>query len=488
MTRLLRAAILITFIFSAKNAFAANWYVLKGATGSNNGTSWTNAWNELNQINFSTVACGDTVWIAGNNGGAAYTGNLSPTKVCTAGTVLNIMRVRATDSVPVAAPGWVSTFDSQVTATNINIPLGGAFWTLDGRVGDAQSGVAYGIQLNNSTDGWLGVIADPSSGTVAGITVSHVEIHGPSCVTAGTCNSANWALALQNGSNFSVTVDHSWFHQFGEVIHGPTGKSNSLVLQYSYIGEDVKVNNNEHEDLLYTSDPCAKMTFIGNRWYSSGNDGIFMDNAGCVNGFVFINNVFFHWGGWAMEFGKTGTCGPYIILNNTFANDGLGADGAGGEYPYGFINTGGCAVSPSSSIANNILYNTSLGGTTNTQTVFNAGTTASGGGFSCGTGCFSYSLASPIQNFNGFVNFVPAGSNSQTIVRADLHLSSAGKTLFQGKGENLTAQCSNYPALCTDLDGNARPATGAWDLGAYVFSGSQAQVPQPPTALSATVQ
>src|SRR5260370_33492436 len=114
MARLLSGGMCIALILSAKGAFGAatntNWYVLKGAAGSNNGTSWTNAWNEMNQINFSTVACGDTIWL----GGGTYTTSLSPNKVCTAGNVLNIDRVLSTDSVPVAAQWWNSSFVIQV--------------------------------------------------------------------------------------------------------------------------------------------------------------------------------------------------------------------------------------------------------------------------------------------------------------------------------------------------------------------------------------
>ena len=489
MARMLRTVILLAGIFIAQSASAGNWYVSKGAAGSNNGTSWTNAWTDFNNINFSSVACGDTIWIAGNHGGTAYSGKMSSFKTCTSSTVLLIRRATAADSVPVAAAGWQPTFDSQVVVNNVQTTLGGSYWTLDGRTGDAQSSVPYGIQFNNTQDGWLGVFADPSSGTVVGITISHVEIHGPACVTTGSCSGTNWALALQNGSHFAVTMDHTWLHQFGEVIHGPTGSSNSMVVQYSYIGEDVKVNSAEHEDWLYTAPPCGSMTFIGDRWYSSGNDGIFLDYGGCTSGFVMINNIFQHWGFWAISFGKTGTCGPYVILNTTFANDSLGSDGNGNEYPYGILGSGGCTLASGSLIANNIFYNTSLGtGTNTTNSVYDGGTTSNGNKFSCGTGCFSYSIASPIQSFNGFVDFVPAGSNSETVVTADFHLTSAGASLFQGKGENLTSQCSTYPGLCTDLDGNARPSTGAWDLGAYVSVASQSQAPQPPTGLSATIQ
>lgn len=43
-------------------------------------------------------------------------------------------------------------------------------------------------------------------------------------------------------------------------------------------------------------------------------------------------------------------------------------------------------------------------------------------------------------------------------------------------------------AVCPARIANARPASGAWDVGAYQFSSSTAQAPQPPTNLQATVQ
>src|SRR5580765_6976144 len=132
MVRFIRVAILMICVFAAKEAFAAggNWYVLKGATGSNSGTSWTNAWNEMNQINFSTVACGDTIWLGGGN----YTTSFRVNKTCTAAAVLTINRVLASDSVPSTAPGWNPSFDSKVTISNGSIAMSGAYWTVDGRV------------------------------------------------------------------------------------------------------------------------------------------------------------------------------------------------------------------------------------------------------------------------------------------------------------------------------------------------------------------
>jgi hypothetical protein len=66
----------------------------------------------------------------------------------------------------------------------------------------------------------------------------------------------------------------------------------------------------------------------------------------------------------------------------------------------------------------------------------------------------------------------------------------SGSTVI-GAGENLNTICNGQPnpgvgALCFDKAGNARPSSGAWDVGAY-SSGSSVVQPTPPSSLTATV-
>ena len=48
-------------------AWATDYYVRKGATGANNGTSWVNAWTDVDQISWSSITGGDTIWLAGGS-------------------------------------------------------------------------------------------------------------------------------------------------------------------------------------------------------------------------------------------------------------------------------------------------------------------------------------------------------------------------------------------------------------------------------------
>jgi hypothetical protein len=49
-------------------------------------------------------------------------------------------------------------------------------------------------------------------------------------------------------------------------------------------------------------------------------------------------------------------------------------------------------------------------------------------------------------------------------------------------GLNLTTSCSSLAALCSSISGMGRPASGAWDVGAYLFITQ----PNPPMNLTAT--
>jgi hypothetical protein len=121
-TRVFFPLLLLMLAITTAESFASNWYVAKQAKGSNNGTDWNNAWNELNQIKFSSVACGDTVWIAGGT----YTTAVSLNKTCTAGAQLFIKKVLVSDSV--CTSPCDATYETQVILNNAGINVcGGSY-------------------------------------------------------------------------------------------------------------------------------------------------------------------------------------------------------------------------------------------------------------------------------------------------------------------------------------------------------------------------
>ena len=275
MTRFFRLAILIGIIFNAKGALAAgaNWYVLKGATGANNGTSWTNAWNEMGQINFSTVACGDTIWLAGGT----YSTSLTVGKDCSGGSTLYIKRVLSSDAVPVAASGWKSAFDSQVIILDwsgfAGIRLNGIQnVVIDGRFGHplGASPVAYGILLHCATLTNCDGIDDGAGNNNS--TIQNIEAFGPPCVPSQSC-SGNGASGVNLPYGGTGMVFHNIYtHQWGEAWRAANWVN--TTVEYSFIC-CTHNDNIQHEDILYDnggSNAIQNLTWRYNTIWQSPND------------------------------------------------------------------------------------------------------------------------------------------------------------------------------------------------------------------------
>ena len=85
--RLLLATLLLLL---ALPALAADWYVDNTASGANNGTSWTDAWQDTTTINWGSISAGDTVWISGGASGQSYSAFNTITASGTSGNYITI--------------------------------------------------------------------------------------------------------------------------------------------------------------------------------------------------------------------------------------------------------------------------------------------------------------------------------------------------------------------------------------------------------------
>lgn len=146
MKRKFSVLLFLTLVLIPGLCPAANWYVVKGASG--DGTAWNSAW-DITNIAWSSVFPGDTIYIAGVHGRTAYS---SFTFGANGTSNARIYMKRATASDHGTSTGWKSSYDSQVIIAGpiIYAHSKGSYLTLTGQVskgirivfGDAGRGIA----------------------------------------------------------------------------------------------------------------------------------------------------------------------------------------------------------------------------------------------------------------------------------------------------------------------------------------------------------
>ena len=70
--------------------YGTNHYVDKNANGSNNGTSWTNAWTSFSSINWGTIQPGDNIYISGGTDSTVYNESMTIGKSGAAGNLITV--------------------------------------------------------------------------------------------------------------------------------------------------------------------------------------------------------------------------------------------------------------------------------------------------------------------------------------------------------------------------------------------------------------
>jgi len=157
-------------LFLIGSVSSADHYVRVGATGTNDGSSWINAWKEFDQINWNSVSPGDTIYIAGGK----YNSELIVNKDGAAGNILTIKR--ATDSDHGTAIDWNSVYDSQVQLSRINL-FHRNYVTIDG---STWNGIKISQVNYTKPPLYLGaVVTNPSKY----ITLRNIEMVGPGYMT-----------------------------------------------------------------------------------------------------------------------------------------------------------------------------------------------------------------------------------------------------------------------------------------------------------------
>jgi len=399
-------------VFAATGADAASWYVSSTVGASGDGRSWASAWKNSNNIQWSSVSPGDTIYFDGGSSGLSYSafGTISAS-----GTANNYITIaRSTE----AGRDGIVTIATAFTITGSYIKFdGGGYKQVSG-----SSAYRCGIVFTCSGNTFAGSI--PSGSAVA---VTGQKPWFRYCYFNGTYGAGSGhSFGVNNSTGF--ILERCWFYQSNyedQWVYAASGSGGSVCITNTVFHDNNKPNRSDttHRD-------------VANPWTGSGGWNLYV--VGCI---------FFNTPGHAgdqpqgdemlLQVGYSGSATPLnevIAINNVCYNTAR------------FIAFG----SSNSGVNRFVLYNNTI------RSVIN--------GDSLGTTGQSYTSANNIGN-----------SSNPGFLNATSPLGTDGIPFTADDGFNLTAGSSAINAgsnvgVTTDIRGNTR--VGNPDLGAYEFGAS----------------
>lgn len=472
----------------SSSANATEWYAGATSSGSNNGTSWANKW-ALTGVVAASVAAGDTINVDCGTTSQTYTTAWSYSDN---GTLGNPIRIRAGQD---ATHNGICIFEGN-NGTTARMSMGGNnyIW-IDGEYNGERhfkfqnnsqnsNGTLLTFFGNASTQG-LGNRVSYVEGVQAGSGVDylyqkgsrfdHNWIHNISCDhVLGMAGSA----INNNDYNMGVEVDHNVLqanHTPGnatapDVIQGTHG--NTIHDNEIYGASGTLCSSPNHQDGIQQGG--SHYTIYNNLFYNLNNSHTDSDwNNSSTCGFMRVWNNVFAQGPqgnpaaiWVGQQTGCNTVSELIIVNNTFV-----------DFPDGpptiYIQNTSSTPITASRIQNNIFYNTN-------------GIQVDNGTFTCGVGLIvghnnmnagvsgntNYNCSPETGHQAGAPSFM--SYSPYAVSTNDFRITSASTPDIQ-TGTNLTG----LSLFTTDKAGIGRPASGAWDIGAYAAPQSQGPPPIP---------
>jgi hypothetical protein len=504
------------------------WYVDPTATGSNNGTSWANAWTSVTSINWTSVAAGDTIYLSGGSTSQTYTNTLTVGK---SGTAANPIKISAgqdaghngTAIFDFNADGTASTRSAIDLNTRNYITIEGSFsgsnhlqfQNIVNTVAGGNEDVSYGI---GSSGGNTGILIDHVAFNNVSNGVKIASATGNTIQNSafnGIRGNAAINVAGSTGGFDSTIVDTNYIEmvcQQGGSCNNGTGNSGpdgvesgaGVTIKNNTFKETVinEVTSGQHPDSVQGQGNFTKI--YNNDFQNVGDSNIDFGYFGgplSIDSVYIYNNTFrilttidpypdfirlyYNFGSQVM----TGVTN-FKVMNNVFAD----ANAGGGIPPVNFCyyDVSFCNVTTSSGnqVTNNIFINDG-DGTSSGPMLFvgsNAGT-----GWTAGNNVY-------YRPTNGFVtwkgtsytaaNFVSSvdtagktGLPSFTSYTAfasgnDFHINTSD-TVAVDKGASLASY------FTADKDGITRPQGAAWDIGAYETSSSGGDTTNPTVSMTA---
>ncbi len=317
--------------------------------------------------------------------------------------------------------------------------------------------VAPGI-YTDYTSGWgihLG-----ASGTASSPIVLHSDIPGGAIIDGQNASDRNQGFYIDGNYNQLDGFEIRNAPNGGIVIYG---NGNQILNNHIHNNGNPASTSTDGRDGVYSGSGTSGNVYAGNYIDHNGRTGSNLDHGLylCGDNELVLNNVLLANAATGLQIAGYSTVSNIKVYNNTIAWNGTsgiilwmalsGVDIKNNIlYQNGHYGIGSSAATGSGVVvANNLTYGNGDGGLDFT-----------GNGSS-----YSYSQSGNLAADPRLVNATSAGF--------DPHLATGSPAILAGLNLSST--------FTTDMDGAARPTSGAWDLGVYV-KGASPPVNQPPVA------
>lgn len=522
--------ILAALIF-APSAKATDWYYAVTAQGAGTGTSCgnayayndpTNGWNQAGKQGPDVVTHICVVF--------TFPANTNAITVATAGTSGHPYTIKFETGAGLQAPYWPGNTNGAFAGSAVGAIVSNAknYVVVDGGTNGFIKSTTNGTNLANQQPSY-GVYI---SACTAGCSVQNLNI-GPMYQHLSTPNDEN------GGNSAGIVVIGTTANPASVEVKNNTITGANFDVVGFYVGASSMASLSIHNNALSDSNECVRV--------GDGNGGS-STSAGAVRIFANqFQDCGKNWDETADNFhhncvhiyaGNSGSTlnNPWLYNNVCKGNNGVNensffyvepTNGGSVPSPYFFNNvilsTGPVGTASYGTInvqgTNAVIVNNTVVGYTTTQSRSNAcvnfGTATTGVTWrnnTCqtfGTGILwtGTSTFTAISN-NNYFNLASFGNNGSYVPLATWQSASGGdatppSTLTTpnvqtvtpytpnsgspliGAGVNLTSLCGTITVLCTDINGVARPSSGAWDVGAA--QSASISIPGIPTGLAASV-
>lgn len=521
----------LLLLLSCGSLFAApaSWYVAREAYGAgNNGTSWANAWTNVDRVVWSSINAGDTLWLSGGSAGSTntYIGNLSTYNASanagTSGSKISIRtakdsshngRVKIQGLIYIdkdyytldgaLSTNWIpsSVLDTYRIATNCNLEVS----YTNNNAGDHA--INFGSCLGQTVN-WVYVSAAATQSLGGGSDCNALQLNGNSGGSkVSGCDIAYNRLGGAWGYGFFALgmASHDWaqvklHHNLIEAVHDNYIESDGGIDIYKNVMRGWIAPTVGHPDAMQGITDFVRIW--DNIIQDQPGTSVYIEPIGVtwVGNILCYNNLFLTTTqAWHDGVTLTGAAlnTQWMATNIWFFNN-TWYDAVGSTV---FVWNAGANATPTCSISNlHFLNNAIQLSNTVTTTVLSFPTNTA---YDNDTRGFLYRTADVEVNYNSIFgstsgqsqgvrygihgDYYDAGYSTMSAFTADYSQYSSNNNLtatfvsllnsdfrpgadlaLKGNGTNLIAAITNLAPECgSDLVGTPRPASGAWDIGCY---------------------